>query len=301
MRIAYMRYKNKFIKQFLSWICIVVFISAQQGCASFSLGRLFGDKKPPELGQVGIASPATLPDIRAVGLSKQSSMPRNETLGGTAAGGAGGVGVGFAACSPTIILPWLYPVCIATFGVTGLLVGALVGREVANVKDTKTFAAVLPAGIDMQEVLRSTVITVTKNSTDKPVIDLGTQDNATGQDKNNTDSPSLVQTSQKADYADYRKYAAQGIDTVLETSVLNVGLQAAGPGQYRLVLQSNSRLIKTRDGAEIMGKTHYYNGPEFQQESQTAQGTGIKLQVLNAGLESIAREIGRTYFPQENN
>lgn len=295
-----MRYKNQFIKQFLGWICIVVFISAQQGCASFSLDRLFGDKKPLELGQVGIASPATLPDIRAAGLSKQSGMPRNETLGGTAAGGAGGVGVGFAACSPTIILPWLYPVCIATFGVTGLLVGALVGREVANVKDTKTFAAVLPAGIDLQEELRSSVLNLTKNTTDKPVIDLGTQVNSAGQDKNNTDSSSLVPTSQKADYADYRKYTTQGIDTVLETSVLKVGLQAAGPGQYRLVLQCNSRLIKTVDGSEIMSKTHYYNGPEFQQEqeSEMAQGTGIKIQVLNAGIDSIAREIGRTYFPR---
>ena len=47
-----------------------------------------------------------------------------------------------------------------------------------------------------------------------------------------------------------------------------------------------------------MSKKHYYSGPEFQQESETARGTGIKLQVLNAGLESIALEIGRTYFPQ---
>ena len=293
-----MRYKNQFIKQFLSWICIVVFISAQQGCASFSLDRLFSGKKPPELGQVGIASLATAPNVRASGLSKQSGMPRNETLGGTVAGSAGGVGIGFAVCTPSIIIPWAYAACIATLGVTGLLVGILVGREVANVKDTKTFAAVLPAGVDMQEALRSTVIAVTKNITDKPVIDLGTQDNATGQDKNNMDSPGLVPTSQKADYADYRKYRVQGIDTVLETSVLNVGLQAVGPGQYQLLLQCNSRLIKTRDGEEIMSKTHYYNGPEFQQESESAQGAGIKLQVLNAGIDSIAREIGRTYFPQ---
>jgi hypothetical protein len=294
-----MRYKNQFIKQYLSWICIVVFLPAQQGCASFSLDRLFGDKKPPELGQVGIASPATAPNVRASGLSKQSGMPRNESLGGAATGGAGGVGVGFAACSPTIILPWLYPVCIATFGVTGLLVGALVGREVANVKDTETFAAVLPAGIDLQETLRTRVTVLTKNSTDKPLIDLGTQDIAAGLDKSNANAPGLVPTSKPADYTDYRKYAVQGIDTVLETSVLDVGLQAAGPGHYRLVLQCSSRLINTTDGKEIMGRTHYYSGPEFLQESETAQGTGIKLQVLNAGIESLGREIVRDYFSRQ--
>jgi len=296
-----MRYKNQFSKQFLSWICIAVFLSAQQGCASFSLGRLFSDKKPPALGQVGIASPATAPNVRASGLSKQCGMPRNESLAGTVAGSAGGVGVGFAVCTPSIIIPWAYAACIVTLGVTGLLVGTLVGREVANVKDSNTFAAILPAGIDMQEALRTTVIAVMKNSMDKPVIDLGMQNNATGADKNNVDSPGLVQTSQKTVYADYRKYTAQGIDTVLETSVLNVGLQAAGSGQYRLVLQCNSRLINTRDGSEVMSKTHYYSGPEFQQESETAQGIGIKLQVLNAGIDSIAREIERTYFPQGNN
>ena len=293
-----MRYNHQFIKQSLLWMCIVVFISSQQGCASFSLDRLFGDKKPPELGQVGIASPATLPNIRAVGLSKQNGMPRNETLGGTAVGGAGGVGVGFAVCTPSIIIPWAYAVCIAGLGVAGLLVGTLAGREIANLKDTESFAAVLPAGIDMQEALRTTVIAVTKNTTDKPVIDLGAQKNAPEQDKNNTYASSIVQPDQKTVNADYRKYAAQGIDTVLETSVLYVGLKATGSGQYQLVLQCNTRLIKTSDGDTIMNKSHNYSGPEFLQEIESAQGAGIKLQVLNAGIESIAREIDRTYFPR---
>jgi len=99
---------------------------------------------------------------------------------------------------------------------------------------------------------------------------------------------------------DYRKFTAQGIDTVLETNVLFVGLQAAGPGQYRLVLQCSSRLVKTADSSEIMSKIHYYSGPEFPQGSESAQGAGIKLQVLNAGLESIALEIVHAYFPREN-
>ena len=295
-----MRFTNQIIKRTCCWICIVVYLSAQQGCALFSPGGIFGDKKPPELGQVGVASPPSVPDIRASGLSDQSGMPRNETLGGTAVGGAGGVGVGFAACSPTIILPWLYPVCIATFGVTGLLIGALAGRKVANIKDAETFAAVMPAGIDMQEALRSRVISLTKNSTDRPVIDLGMQEIAAGQGAGTTDTSGLVPASQPTQHVEYRQYAAQGIDTVLETHVGNVGLQGAGPGQYRLVLQGTSRLIKTTDDQEIMSKTHHYRGPEFQQESETEQGTGIKLQVLEAGLESIALEIGRTYFPQNN-
>ena len=295
-----MLFKNLIYKQILSWICIIVLLSAQQGCASFSLRNLFSNKKPPEMGQVGIASPGIVPNVSAVNLSKKNGMPRNETLAGTVAGSAGGVGIGFAVCAPSIIIPWVYGACIATLGLTGLLVGTLAGREVANVKDAETFAAVLPAGIDLQEALRTKVMGLTKNAAAKPVIDLGTQDIASGQDKSTTDTQGLVQTSQPADYVDYRKYAAQGIDTVLETSVLSVGLQAAAPGQYRLVLQSRSRLIKTGDGTEIMSKAHYYSGPEFQQESDMAHGTGIKLQVLNAGLESIAQEIGRAYFPQKN-
>ena len=249
-----MRFKRQIIKQILSWICIVFFLSAQPGCASSSLGRLFGDKKPPELGQVGIASPATTPGVRAAGLSKQNGMPRNESLAGTVAGSAGGVGIGFAVCTPSIIIPWAYGACIATLGLTGLLVGALAGREVANVKDSNSYAAVLPAGLDIQNALRSTVIAVTKNAMDKQMIDLDTQ-NITAETDNNTESPGLIQKSQQPAYADYRKYTAQGIDTVLETSVLNVGLQAAGSGKYRLILQCNSRLINTRDGSEI-GRAH---------------------------------------------
>ena len=291
-----MRFNNHIIKQVLSWICIVVFLSAQQGCATFSLDRLFGHKNPPKLGQVGIASPGTVPNVSAVGLSKPNGMPRNETLGGAAAGSAAGVGIGFAACTPTIIVPWFYPACIATLGVAGLLVGTFAGSAVANAHDAETFAAVLPAGIDIQEAMRTRVMALTKNSTDKPVIDLGTQDFAKGQEKSNTDSQSLVHAQQPANYVDYRKYTAQGIDTVLETNVLSVGLQAAGPGQYRLVLQCSSRLIKASDGSEIMSKSHYYNGPTFRQESETMQDKSIKIQVLNAGIESIALDIERTYL-----
>ena len=296
-----MRYNNQYLKQSLLWICIVVFISSQQGCASFSLSRLFGDKKPPELGQVGIASPATSPNIRAVGLTKQKGIPRSETLGGTVVGGAGGVGVGFAVCTPSIIIPWAYGACIAAIGLTGLVVGTVAGREVANAKDTESFAAVLPAGIDMQEELRTTVIAVTKNTTDKPVIDLGAQEDVPVLDKNNTDLSRIVQPGEKIVDVNYRKYAAQGIDTVLETNVLYVGLTATESGQYQLKLQCNSRLVKTSDGNTIMSKLHNYSGPEFPQENESAQGAGIKLQVLNAGLDSIAREIGHTYFSSENN
>ena len=294
-----MRIGNVVWKQILTWICIAIFLMVQQGCATFSLDNLFGHKQPAELGHVGITSPATDPGIRAVGLSKQDSIIRNETLGGAAAGSAGGVGAGFAVCTPSIIIPWAYAACIATLGVTGLLIGTVAGREVVNATDTEEFTAILPAGIDLQALLRTNVISLINNPVDKPVMDLGTQVIENNQVNGNVQSVDMVQSNPQKDTVDYRRYAPQGIDTVLETNILNVGLHASGNNQYRLVLGCRSRLINTTNGNEIMSRDHYYNGPEFMQETGSAQDRGIKIQVLNAGIESIAHEIVREYFPQE--
>lgn len=282
-------------KQIFAWICIVILLSTQQGCASFSFKHLFGEKKPPELGQVGIISSGTAPAVSTSGISMPDGASHSETLKLAIGAGAFSAVAGAAwFCFPTVLFPPAYASCVAAFGIGGTLVGAAIGHNAATTKDAGAATAMLPPSIDPQEALRTEVIALTKNSTTKPVIDLGTL--VLERKTENTTTPAFdpVPHQQPVEVVDYQKYASQGINTVLETNLLNVEFYKVGTDSYQLILHASSRLVDTGNGKEIMSKTHKYKGPEF---SDTGV-THINAKALYNSINSLAREVVNVYFPQ---
>jgi hypothetical protein len=285
-------------KQILAWVFVVVFLSLQQGCASFSFKHLFGEKKPPELGQVGMISSGTTPEVSTSGISMPDDASHSETLKVAVGTGAASAVIGAAwYCIPEILFPPVYAGCVAALGIAGTLAGAVIGYNATTVKDAGAATAMLPLSIDPQAALRTEVIALTKTSTDKPGIDLGTLALESKPENNTVSANDFVQNKQPEDFVDYRKYAPQGINTVLETNLLNVEFNQAGTDKYQLILHARSRLIDTGDGKEIMSKTHKYKGPEFSDTGVT-QGAGINIQALNDGISSLAHEVVNVYFPQ---
>jgi hypothetical protein len=244
---------------------------------------------------VGVASIAHVTRVEAYGLSSPGGGPRKEVLGGTLAGGATGAGVGAAVCVPSAIVPALYPICVATLGVTGLLVGTVAGEAVANTRDAKDLQQVLPAGREMQEALHRRVIDLATAQAKHPIVDLGALEPITTEPPAQTDAP-FARRGRASYPAEYRKFAAQGIDHMLETSVLSVAIHGAGPGKYRLLMECQSRLINIAKD-DILITTHRYRGPVFSLAEDAADDRAFKHQIIEAGIESIAREIVSNYFP----
>jgi hypothetical protein len=273
-----------------------MFLTAQQGCAGFSLDKVFPSKEPQHIGRVGIASVAYEPEVGAYGLSRPGGGPRNEVIGGALAGGAGGAGIGAAACTPSVIIPWAYAACIATAGMLGLLVGGVAGSAVANTKDTKALQPVLPPGRVMREALHNRVVDLAVAQNRYSVVDLGTFEPATSE--KTMQSTSLLGKQDRVPSAsNYRQFTTQGVEHVLETTILAVNIHGAGAGKYRLHMECQSRLINIAGGEVLIG-THRYRGPEFSLAEDAEDDQTIKRQVIEAGIESIAREIISKYFPQ---
>lgn len=165
-----------------------------------------------------------------------------------------------------ILLAGLCSVGTAAFGIAGAFT-APTQAEVAGAHATVT-AAVDPEVV--QNALREAV-TVAAAKGGTVIVE---------------PSQGLVADAVRA--GDYRQFARQGIDTVLEVSVTEAG--AAGvetDASVTVYLNASARLIRTLDNAVLFAREYRYRGERLPLSRLAIDGTGPVIASLQTGYSSL--------------
>ena len=89
---------------------------------------------------------------------------------------------------------------------------------------------------------------------------------------------------------DYRQFAHQGIDTVLEVSVTEAGAAGADAetdAAVTVYLNANARLIRTLDNSVLFAREYRYRGERLPLSSLAIDGTGPVIASLQTGYSSL--------------
>lgn len=114
----------------------------------------------------------------------------------------------------------------------------------------------------------------------------------------------LERAQRAAQSRDYRQFSAEGVDTVLETTVTRLGTRSMGsrtpPGLLTdppllLYMQARVRLIRTADNTELLTREYEYNGRRRKQSEWVAAGKDI-LREVEAGYQPLGAYISDTVF-----
>lgn len=114
----------------------------------------------------------------------------------------------------------------------------------------------------------------------------------------------LERAQRAAQSRDYRQLSAEGIDTVLETTVTRLGTRSMGsrtpPGLLTdppllLYMQARVRLIRTTDNAELLTREYEYHGRRRKHSEWVAAGNDI-LREVEAGYQPLGAYISDTVF-----
>ena len=196
-----------------------------------------------DLGTIGVASGCFKPKCSlkksTTSGSKLASGAAEGSLEGVASVPASGAGSDpFSALLMCALMP-----CAAGIG---CLVGA--GKSGATQKlDAQSEAALRNAfeQVDFQEITRNRLLNTAREKTAYTFVNLGEQGPSTPGEK-----------------FDYCSLANNGVDTVLEISVLKAGLAGSGEiyPDVQVFVTSRTRLIRAADGEELYAATVTYKG-----------------------------------------
>ena len=231
----------------VAWLTLALLV-VQGGCATISrplphaLPYPLAPETRAQLGRVGVVSGRFVPamDVQRPTAGKGSAAARGALRGAGAAlypfsvlgGTCSGRDCGFVV---VVILGVLLGA--ATVGaVTGAVVGAVTAESAAKVHDAEAALTHALAELKIQETLRDRLVTLARDDTRLALVP--------GGDVGPTDSDLAV---------DYRPLAAQGMDTLLEVSVIRLGLTGDRRDNPLLALSMTTRirLIRSGDGAEL--------------------------------------------------
>ena len=110
------------------------------------------------------------------------------------------------------------------------------------------------------------------------------------------------QGSANGERIDYQALASTGIDTVLEVSLLRLGLagQSGINPPVSLFMTARARLIRTADGAEMYAEKFDYRGGAAHKFLEWAADEGqVFRQEVDRGARRLAEDIVRLLFPAE--
>lgn len=91
---------------------------------------------------------------------------------------------------------------------------------------------------------------------------------------------------------DYRSLSVEGVDTVLEVALTEVGTKNGGFNPpLRFYMASRVRLVSTADNRELMAGSYRYSGPSMQLEKWAANNAAPLLQAIEAGYQALGGHI----------
>ncbi len=273
----------------VAWLSLALLL-AQGGCATVS--RPLPHPLPPEtraqLGRIGIVAGGFVPaiDVERPTAGKGSAAAR---------GALQGAGVAlypfstlFVTCSGrdcgfvvVVILGVL--IGAATVGaVTGAVVGAVSAESAAKVRDAEAALTRALAELRIQETLRDRVVTIAREDARLALLP--------GGDVGPTESDMAV---------DYRPLAAQDMDTILEVSVIRLGLTGDRRVNPRLALSLTTRvrLIQSGNGAELYQQELDHRSGSRKFVEWAANDAKAFREAMDAAYTEVSREIVRLVLP----
>jgi hypothetical protein len=245
-----------------------------------------------QLGKMGVVSgrfvPATVVERPAAGKVRGAAKGAAVgALGGAAAaaeglrfsrGGCSGDACGFVAVVMLGVL-----IGAATVGAaTGAVIGAVTTESAVKAREATAALQHAFAELQIQQTLRDRLVTIARDEAQldlMPVADPSPAD------------PDVD--------VDYRPLAAQGMDTILEVSMTQLGLtgdRSVNP-PLELSMTTRIRLIRSRDGAEL-----YHQELNNRSESRkfvewAANDAEAFREAMDAAYTDVSREIVRLVWP----
>ena len=254
-----------------------------------------------ELGTIGVAPASGAPPAPLMAPTRGKAAGALKGAGGgfvagatpglyllTAAGSGcigGGGGQGAATLCALVIMTGLGVAAAGgTVGAVGGTVYGLVAADsastIAAAEDALTRAA---ADVDVQRSLREHVLRELGEHGSLTFVDLGERTAADGAPE------------------DHRRWKHDGIDTVLDVTVSQLGL-AGGSGvkpRVGVSMVARARLIRTADGVEVYAETFEYGGAADRTVTGWAADEAAFRQELDAGTRRLAADIARVLFPPD--
>lgn len=270
-------YRTPGIRRWVVLLFVLVHV-LQSGCASLSTGV------PPTahqrtLGKVAIVSLDREPEIKFEGFSHGRVGGAGKGAGTTFVSCLGQIGHGSCSgefCGAVIIF-WLGVCGVA--GVVGGVAGAVAASPAATVQEAEADITAAVTARTIQTALRDRITAVAlANGTTLTTVTPGPQ-------------PSSVPT------IDYRPFAAEGIDSVLEVAVSRAGTQGAGiNASVQIYMEAHVRLVRTGDNAETFAYDYRYEGKRLTLAEWSADQGKKLLHALEEGYAALASQIYDSVF-----
>lgn len=298
LREANMKYGKRYY--IIAWLCIVSPIF-QSGCAStasrptiFDLAAAFRQpynrthpssvvpaQEIAEIGTVGVATARFDP---VIGLEDINS--------GKATGAAKGAGKGASTGADLFRGASLFIVVGATVGaIAGGVSGALTAESAEKVEDTKAKARAAFVELKIQEAVGDYVLKYAREEAAFSVV------TSAGIGPTNPDEG-----------VDYQSLAIQGIDKVLEVSVLSMDTERGElldpDPPLSLVIRARARLVRVKDGKALTVLTYAFRSEPHKISEWTANNLKRFNNALEQGYQQIAEqvvdEIFLLYYPSRS-
>lgn len=251
---------------------LALVVAAQPGCASIPQPQPPKTEYQADIGRVAVVAALRAPEIKLEGFAQDKGEGAAQGAGATAGGclnivsGGGG---------PFFLLGLV--VCAVATPV-GAVAGAIAAPSAKDVKATKaTLSAALEVKV-IQETLRDQVIA--------------------GALANNTLLVSIPSSAAgSAQPADYRPLARDGVDTVLEVAMKEIGTEGSGINPPLILhMTAHVRLIRTRDNTDLFSADYVYYGGQRKLSEWAANQNEQLLKALNAGFGVLGSHIYDSVF-----
>ena len=263
------------LRRSLVWLLTIV-LMLPSGCATL--------KQPATtyqttLGRLAIISGAEQPQIdfsafpqgKGEGAAKGAGIVFESCIEGFTQGGCDG-----DLCGASLIL--MFPVC-GVAAVVGGVGGAVIAPSAETVKKSGTDLSIITYARAIQEPLRNEIATLALAY-----------------------NMSLVSVSGERAYAaaraqDYSILASEGVDTVLEVAMMNIGIGGGGiDTPLVLYMEARVRLIRTTDNQEIFTADYSYLGEALNVKQWTANKGLRLLKAMKKGYAILGDHIYDSVF-----
>jgi len=258
------------------FLLAIAFLAGQWGCAhttpipdSIPVYSVFEKSLPVKLGRIGIVSSRTQPEMNF-------KKPK-EKLGGAATGaGRGAAGVGrvmrdVRGEGAILALP-----LIAVGAIVGGVVGVFEGESSKKIEETETILNEALTELRIQEIMRDLIYEKAKKKALYSLIvveDMG----PTAPDEN----------------ADYLSLKERKINTVLEVTVLRIGLwgEVGVNPPLAFFMTANAKYIRTDDNHELYDRTFRFEGVSRKFVEWGLNGGEALRKEFDWGCHFLARKI----------
>jgi len=269
----------------IAWLTLALLL-VQGGCATVprSLPSPLAPEARAQLGRVGIVSGRFVPaiDVQRPTTGRGSAAVRGATLA------AGSVVAPFSALAVSCSGRECGLVAIVMLGVligvatVGAVVGAATAEPAAQVQDAEAALTRALAELKIQEALRDRLVTLARDDTGLVLVP--------GGDVGPTESDMAV---------DYRPLAAQGMDTIIEVSVIRLGLtgdRGVNPA-LALSMAARIRLVRGADGAELYHQELIHRSGSWKFVEWAANDAEAFREAMDAAYTDVSRQIIQLVLP----